>query len=118
MAVTLGSMYFIILYINNYPFSDHLIFALNLGLLTSKEEEFVFLSVWFCNQLSRVYETIEHEALEITNYFSQLEKPEEMISDLQNTIVDSKPIPNSKSSEEDINQLQSKILELSDADRH
>ena len=113
MAVTLGSMYFIILYTNNYPFSDHLIFALNLGLLTSKEEEFVFLSAWFCNQLSRVYET-----LEITNYFSQLEKPEEMISDLQNTIVDSKPIPNSKSSEEDINQLQSKILELSYADRH
>ena len=76
----------------------------------------MLLSVWFYDQLSRAHKTIEHQAFEITNYVSQVEKLDQIISDLQNTIVDSKPIPNSKSSEEDIKQLQPKILELQDAD--
>ena len=45
---------------------------------------------------------------------SQKEELEETILDLHNTIFDLKPISNSKSSKEDINQLQSKILELQD----
>ena len=66
------------------------------------------------DQLSRAHETTEKQTLEIANYVSQKEELEETISDLHNTIFDLKPISNSKSSEEDINQLQSKILESQD----
>ena len=68
------------------------------------------------DQLSRAHEMIENQALEITKYVTQLEEFEETISGSHITIVDWKPIPNSKLSEEDINQLQSKIPELKDMD--
>ena len=44
-----------------------------------------------------------------------MEKLEQTISDLHNTIFNLQSISNSKSSQEDINQLQSKILKLQDA---
>ena len=43
-----------------------------------------------------------------------MEKPEETISDLHNRIIDLELIPNSKSSEEDINLLKPKYFELQD----
>ena len=43
---------------------------------------------------------------------SLMEKLEEIISGLSKTAVHSKSIPKKKSSEADINKLQSKILEL------
>ena len=44
------------------------------------------------DQLSRAHETIENQVLEIANYVSQVEQLEETISDLHNTIFDSKSI--------------------------
>ena len=65
-------------------------------------------------QLSRVRETTENQALEMANYESYVAKPEETISDLHNRIIDLEFIPNSKSSEEDINLLKCKYFELQD----
>ena len=75
------------------------------------------------DQLSRPHDTIENQVLEIIIYVSQVEKLDKKVFDLHNTIVNLKPTPNSKSSvedskqlqsEEDINQLQSKTLEVQD----
>ena len=49
---------------------------------------------------------IENQALEITNYVAQVEELEETIPDLHNIIIDSKSIPNSETSEDDLNKLQ------------
>ena len=48
------------------------------------------------DQLSRAYEKIENQRLEKTSYMSQVEELEETISDLHNTIVNLKFIPNNK----------------------
>ena len=48
---------------------------------------------------------------------SQVKKLEERISDLHKTIIDLKSIPNSKSSEEDINLLQYKFFKLQDGNK-
>ena len=55
---------------------------------------------------------IEKQILETASHMSKVEKLEEIISGLSKTAADLKSIPNSKSSEEDINKQQSKILEL------
>ena len=48
------------------------------------------------DQLSRAYEKIENQRLEKTSYMSPVEELEETISDLHNTIVNLKFIPNNK----------------------
>ena len=67
------------------------------------------------DQLSRAHETSENQELEFSNYVSQVEELEETILDLHNKIGNLKSVPNSNSSEEYINQLQSNNLELQDA---
>ena len=48
------------------------------------------------DHLSRAYEKIENQRLEKASYMSQVEELEETISDLHNTIVNLKFIPNNK----------------------
>ena len=57
---------------------------------------------------------VANQTHEIASYVAQIEEVKEAISVLHKTIVDLKYNTNNKSSEEDINQLQSKILEVRD----
>ena len=57
---------------------------------------------------------VANQTHEIASYVAQIEEFKEAISVLPKTIVDLKYNANNKSSEEDINQLQSKILEVRD----
>ena len=62
------------------------------------KREFKEISRMANDQLSKAHEAIENQDLKITNHMSQVE----VEVDLHNTIVDLKPIANSKSSKEDI----------------
>lgn len=66
------------------------------------------------DQLSGAHGTLDNQTIEIDSYLKQVEELEEASSDLHNWIVDLKFIPNRKSYD-DIEQFQSKILELQEA---
>ena len=57
---------------------------------------------------SRARKTVENQILEIASYMPEIEEVEKTIPDFHNTRY--KIHPNNKSSEEDINKVQSKYL--------